>query len=135
MVLNKKEVFGAVISYRNEGIIHIHYTSESINLQEAQNIIGAVREGSPWDLSPILVSADPFSEHDDEAQKYLAGPDVMKYCTGVAVITPNLAQRLATNFFIKFKKPSKPTKFFNTEKEALKWLKKFETVNKTSNVA
>jgi hypothetical protein len=128
MKLKILEVYGAIVTFRNEGIIHIHYTSEDLNLSDAKNLIEEVRKGSPWDVSPILISADPFSEHDDEAQKFLAGEEVMKYCSAVGIITSNLAQKIAINFFIKIKKPSKPTRFFNTEKDALRWLNKFETI-------
>lgn len=127
---NKFEVFGAVVTFREDDILHIHYTSESLNLNHAKDLISKIKEKSPWQLAPVLVSADPFSEHDNDAQKYLAGEDVMERSSAIAVITPNMAQRIAVNFFIRFKKPSKPTRFFNTEKEALTWLAGYESVLK-----
>mgnify|MGYP006171828649 CR=1 FL=1 len=130
--MNTVKVYGAEITYKKEGIIHIHYTSEQMNLDNAKNVIQAIRKDCPWQLAPILVSADPFSEHDDQAQKYLAGEEVMQYCTAIAVIAKNLAQRIGVNFFIRIKKPSKPTRFFTSEKEALKWLGKYETISNSN---
>lgn len=128
--MNTIEIYGAVITYRDDGILHIHYTSESLDLDDAKKIIQTVRLESPWDISPVLISADPFSDHNDEAQKYLAGEEVMQYCSAVAIITSNMAQNISVNFFIKFKKPSKPTRFFSSEQDALNWLKKFEPSRK-----
>lgn len=122
------EVFGAIITYRDDGIIHIHYTSEYLNLEDTKQNVRTVRTESPWKISPILISGDPFSEHDNKAKKYLAGDEVMQHCSALAMVTTNMAQKISANFFIKLKKPTKPTQFFSSEKDALKWLKNFETI-------
>jgi len=124
------EVYGAIITYRDDSILHIHYKSEHLNLQDAKQQVKITRTESPWKISPLLISGDPFSEHDNDAKKYLAGEEVMQYCSALALITANMAQKISANFFIKLKKPTKPTKFFSSEKDALKWLKNFETIQK-----
>lgn len=126
--MNKVEVYGAVITFRDDGILHIHYTSEFLDLEAAKKVIEITRTKSQWEISPVLISADPFSDHNEEAQKYLASDEVMKYCSAIAVVTSSLAQKISTNFFIRFRKPSKPIRFFNSEKDALNWLDKFKAI-------
>ena len=126
--MDKVEVYGAVITFRDDGILHIHYTSEYLDLEAAKKVIELTRTKSQLDISPVLISADPFSDHNEEAQKYLASDEVMKYCSAIAVVTSSLAQKISTNFFIRFRKPSKPIRFFNSEEDALNWLDKFKTI-------
>lgn len=126
--MNTIEVHGAVITFRDDDILHIHYKSEYLDLEAAKKIIQLTRTNSKSDISPVLISADPFSDHNDEAQKYLASDEVMRYCKAIAIVTSSLAQKISTNFFIKFRKPSKPIRFFNSEKDALNWLDKYKAI-------
>ena len=120
---------GATVYYRDDNIIHIHYNSGHLCLDDAKALIKSVREKSSWLICPIFISAEPFAEHDQEAQKYLSGKEVMSYSSAVAILAKSLAQKIAINFFIKFQKPSKPTKFFTSEREAINWLNKFESIH------
>ena len=122
------DLYGAKATYRDDNILHIHYKGEFLNLDETTKIINAIRKECPWKISPVFISADDFSEHDNEAQEYLAGEEVMSYCSAVAVLSSNVAQRIAINFFIKFKKPLKPTRFFTSEEDAFDWLNQFESI-------
>lgn len=118
---------GATVKYREDKIIHIHYNGLLLSLQETKNIIKNVRDKSPWKVSPIYISAEPFSDHDSDAQEYLASEEVMSHCSAVGVLAKNLAQKISINFFIRFRKPIKPTRFFLTEEAAITWLRGFET--------
>ncbi len=124
------KVHGATITYRDDQIIHIHYDSILMSLKDAKNIIDQVKEKSPWKIAPIYISAEPFASNDPEAQKYLAGDEVMNHSSAVGILAKNIAQKIAINFFIKFRKPTKPTKFFTSEDEAITWLQRFETIVK-----
>ncbi|MGZ3920884.1 MAG: DUF7793 family protein [Bacteroidia bacterium] len=57
-----------------------------------------------------------------EARDLLSNKDISKNRLAKAIIINSLAQKIVVNFFIKFNKPPYPTKLFNTESEALRWL-------------
>ncbi|HEY9082700.1 MAG TPA: hypothetical protein VIN73_05150 [Vicingaceae bacterium] len=60
------------------------------------------------------------------AQDYLASKEVTNLNIAMAILTSSLMTVLLANFFIKFKKPATPTKMFNNEEKAIKWLLSFE---------
>lgn len=60
------------------------------------------------------------------AQDYLASKEVTNLNIAMAILTSSLMTVLLANFFIKFKKPATPTKMFNNEEKAVKWLLSFE---------
>ena len=121
---------GAAVTYRDDKVLHIHYSGIYMNLEETTNVINFAKDNSPWKIAPIYVSAEPFSSHGPEAQKFLVSDYVMNKSSAVAILASNIAQKIAINMFIRLRKPSKPTKFFTNEKKAIDWLNKFETVNK-----
>lgn len=60
------------------------------------------------------------------AQDYLASKEVTNLNIAMAILTSSLMTVLLANFFIKFKKPATPTKMFNNEEKAIKWLLSFK---------
>ena len=128
--MNTIKYQGATVNYRDDKIIHIHYDSVLISLEEAKMLIKNVGEKSPWKVAPIYISAEPFANHEPEAQKFLTSDYVMSRSSAVAVLVISIAQKIGVNLFIKIRKPSKPTRFFTSEKEAINWLQQFETIDK-----
>ena len=124
------QLHGAKVNYREDKITHIHYGSGIMSLEHATELIEKIKNESPWKISPIYASAEPFASHDSEARNYLVSKDVLEYCSAIGVFASSFAQKLTVNIFIKIWKPSKPIKLFSTETETLNWLGKFETKNK-----
>ncbi|MGE0560760.1 MAG: hypothetical protein AB7O47_03005 [Flavobacteriales bacterium] len=60
-----------------------------------------------------------------EAREFSASVDGLKYSSAEAYVFNSLPHRIIGNFYLKFNKPSVPTKFFNTKEEAEVWLKTF----------
>jgi hypothetical protein len=115
----------ASITYRTDGILHIHYADESLNLEDSIEIFKLTRQHAPWEVAPVYLTGGGFTTSDSESKKYNSSPEVIRHCSAIAFLSPTLGQKMVANFFIKFYKPTVPTKFFLTEKEALDWLKGF----------
>lgn len=122
---------GTTIEYRSDGIVHISYSNKLIGLREVKEIYNATWDNSPWHAAPILATGGQFTNFEDDARKFLASEPVMEHCSAIAMVTQTLGDRIAANFYIKFNKPSKPTRFFSSESEAIQWLQSFETISKT----
>lgn len=121
---------GAAINYRDDGIIHIHYENVLLSLEDVKTIFYTCRENAPWDIAPIYITGGTFTNQDADARAFSGSDEVMKHSAAIAFLSKTIGEKMLANFFIKFMKPSKPTKFFGTEEEAIKWLLEFETVNK-----
>lgn len=111
----------ATITYRTDGIIHLHYLDHLLVLEESKEIFREIRENSPWKISPLYVSGETFAGLDKESKAFFASEEVLKHCSSVAVLVKNIGQKLLTNFYFKLVKTKTPTRFFSSEAEAIKW--------------
>jgi hypothetical protein len=113
------------IIYLKSGIIHIKYSDYNYTIEDTKKIFYTTRKNSPWEKAPMYLTGSGFTNQDNESKAFNASPEVMKHCSAIAFLSPNLAQQLMANFFIKIYKPSVPTKFFTKENQALEWLQNF----------
>lgn len=70
----------------------------------------------------VLFISGIFFSVTHEARIFSASKEVNHNAIAKALLIRNMADRLLANFFIKVNRPLAPTKFFSTEKEAMKWL-------------
>ncbi|MEO6304528.1 MAG: hypothetical protein ABIP51_15315 [Bacteroidia bacterium] len=100
------EIFGNIIIGKNE--------AKAMN-----DSIGILSEGKE---SLILLVADEVTQFDREANEFSASAEGLKYTIADAFVVKGLAQKILANFYLKFNKPAKPSRIFNSEKAALEWL-------------
>ena len=68
---------------------------------------------------------EEFALPNYEVRNYWAQKDTNPYSKAESFITNNLAQKIIGNFYMKIQKPTRPTKLFTNEKDAIEWLKTF----------
>lgn len=61
----------------------------------------------------------------EEANKYLASVKGAENRIAAAFVTNSFFNKVWFNFYLKFNKPVTPTKMFNSEENAIIWLKSF----------
>ena len=96
-----------------------------IDLQEAKAQFDAGFKLTGGKKIPVLVDVRPsFHSLTKEAKEFAAKNDMK---TAEAILVNSLHQRLIGTFFLKLVSSfsSHPTKIFNNENEALKWLNSF----------
>lgn len=120
------------VTYRSDKIIHLHYLTDDITLENSKEILRFTRSHSPWKLSPILLTGGDFMNQDKESREFNGSYEVIKYCSAIAFLSDSLAKKILANFFISINKEKIPMKFFKTEEEAFKWLSQFKTVSNES---
>lgn len=127
---NNIRVKGATITYMDERIIHVNYDDELLDLETVKNVFYTSRENSPWEVAPVYITGGTFTNQDVDARKFSSSEEVMKHCSAIAFLSKTMGEKLLANFFIKFMKPSKPTRFFSSHEDCINWLKQFETIPK-----
>ena len=70
----------------------------------------------------MLIKADGQVNITKEAREESAKPQYLEYLNAMAIVSDLLAYKIIGNFFIKFNKPAKPTRFFNNYNKAIEWL-------------
>jgi hypothetical protein len=115
-------------TYRSDKIIHLHYLTDDLTLENSKEILKFTRSHSPWKLSPILLTGGDFMNQEKESREFNGSHEVLQYCSAMAFISDSLAKKLLANFFISINKDKVPMKFFNNENDALQWLSQFKTI-------
>lgn len=75
---------------------------------------------------PVLSDSRKLTEVTSEARVYGASEEVSETMLAHAVLIDKKADVFIINLFLRFNKPSIPTKFFNSEELALDWLSTFK---------
>jgi hypothetical protein len=75
--------------------------------------------------APILHIIGKYMNATKEAREFGASAEGLKNSIAEAYVFDSLPHRIIANFYIKFNKPTVPTKFFKTKIEAEVWLKAF----------
>jgi len=124
MEMEKIELRNAVIENR-DGIIWILIKEDADLTEEDIKDYAVAAEklsgGKPYlQLTDARVNLDITTEGRRAAAKKEVAPLLVAH----AILVNNAGVRLIANFFIAMDKPHFENKVFNTESEALKWLKK-----------
>ncbi len=129
--LMKEQVFDNMlvkVTFRADGVMHIHYLTEDLNLEKSKEVLDFTRTHSPWQLAPLLISGGDFMSDNKESKSFNSSPEVLQYCSAIAFLSDSIAKKLLANFFITLNKGKIPMRFFSTEADALKWLSAFPTL-------
>jgi len=123
----QKRVFDIfTLELRDDGILHIHLSNEKeytlVGIKEVNLLIGEMVNYTPL---PVLMSADDFVVFPEGAREMNAKKNTFPYSKAVAYLAKTPAHQLIVSFYINNNKPERPTKMFETEEDALKWLKTF----------
>lgn len=105
------------------GIIRIEMNSDAkIGLEETREMNKAVGVLSKGKESLILMLADELASFNKAAMEFSASEEGLRYSIAEAMVVKSLTQRITANLYLKIVRPKKPSKIFNSEKEAVKWL-------------
>jgi transposase len=73
-------------------------------------------------LLVIYAEDNMFSK---DAREYIASDEVSEILKADALVITGLALRIIGNGYLKINKPKRPTRLFNSETEAINWLKQY----------
>lgn len=107
------------------GIMNVLFKKDCIvELQDVQEVVewvGSIGSGKKY-LN--LMEAESNSEVDAEARAFAASNNQNQYTIADGMVMTSQAHRILSNFYMKFNKPVKPTKVFNSRTKAIQWLLK-----------
>lgn len=74
----------------------------------------------------VLVDLRGLFHITNEAREIAAEAKNSEMSIAMALVSNSLGTRLISNFFIKFNKPKRTTKMFNSKEKALNWLMQYK---------
>ncbi len=124
--MKKIELEKSSVELLDKGIIHIHLKAGcDIELSDAVLIVEAMGKLGGGKKYPVLIDAGEFCSLDKETRIFSAAVESNIFTLADAIAYCNLAQKLLADFYLKYNKPTVPTRIFSTKEEALTWLKTF----------
>lgn len=109
---------------REDGIVQITFGDKTdLDVKHAKEIVAATGKLTSGNKALILNVAGKQTSATSAARDFAASQEATEFTLAEAYIVHNLAQKLIGNFYVNFHKPIIPTKIFNNENEAIKWLK------------
>ncbi len=125
-ILDEIETESLFVRMRSDGIIEFENKDvDEMTLEHIYSANEAAAKISNYTPSLNLIILKNFVNVSPEARSYAASEESNKYTIADAFIIESQALKIVGNFYIRFNKPKRPTKIFNTELEALKWLNSF----------
>lgn len=114
----------AELTYREDNILVMRMAKGiSIDIDAAKKIEKAASDLSEDIVHSNLVDLRDMAFMSSEARKYFASQDKSTVKSIAVISNPSLHKPLI-NLYLKFSRPTLPTKMFNTEEEAIPWLLK-----------
>jgi len=111
---------------REKGILQTRSKPNSVmTIEEAQELTAAhtlINKGIPMLL---LCDISNVIRMPKECRDYFSGSKHGETFIACALITKSKLSALIGSFFLGLNKPLKPTRLFNDEEKAIKWLKSF----------
>lgn len=115
---------GYYIFLRNDNIIQLQFkTGFSAELEDGINIVNTIKKLGNGIRYPLLVIYADDNLFSKENREYVASNEISNYVKGDALVVKSLALKIIGNFYLKFNKPSRPTRMFFDAETAVQWLK------------
>lgn len=123
---NKILLSHSIIYLRNDGILQVDFADNCmLDVLECKELIKSYTLILDTKKVPILHVFGKYTNATKEARDFSVSAEGLKHSLVEAYVLNSLAQRLLMNFYIKFNKPSVPTKYFTSKIEAIAWLLKY----------
>jgi hypothetical protein len=124
-IIDKGTISVFTIVLRDDGILHTHISEKDYGLGELMRLVPIIGKMTNLKAVPMLITLDENASPSHETRHFWAKKDTCPYTSAEAYIAQNFAHKLIGNFYLKFNKPGRPTRIFDTEREAFQWLQTF----------
>jgi len=96
-----------------------------IDIPDQKEVNQAIEELGSRKKHCVLFIESKYTTYSQDAIKNSLAPENFKYILADATVIRSLNQRLLADFYEKVMKPPVPSKYFESEEEAVKWLLTF----------
>lgn len=126
-VFGKYELKRTIFDFRPDGIVHVRFRDwETITLDDYFEGIELMQSLGKTDKYLFLYESGENSLVSDDLRRAAASSENNQYTIADAYVVRSLAQKIIGNFYVRFNKPVRPTRMFNTLEDAIAWLKELQ---------
>jgi hypothetical protein len=107
-----------------DGIVRIIWVpGAEVTLDDARETMAAYLRIYQGKKRPLYVDTKTMKSLTREARQYFAGEEAARVASAVAILVSTPVSRVLGNFYLGVSAPHLPTRLFDSEDEALEWLK------------
>lgn len=121
-LLYEREFDIAVGRIYENGVFHLYFFSGAYISMDFIEIAYQFNLDNGGKVYRNLFEFEPHVDLDPEVRNWASSPNGNLFTTADALVISSLAHKLLANFYLKYNKPVKPTRIFNQQEKALKWL-------------
>lgn len=126
IIIDKVELRASVLTFRSDGIMHIHYKAvDEFAVDDLMDIINGLYRIGKGKKFLNLMTFEKFFIVEKEVRSVAATEIGSKYSAADAIVVKSTALKLLVNLYIAFNKPNRPTRMFDLEDKAVEWLRTF----------
>lgn len=120
----------AEVTLLEPGIVTVDYFPGSVeSIECARKILEACQKlnsGKFWSVIVVLYNLESTSR---EVRNFYARKSAKMGCKSVALLTETYSSKLFANIFMKFNRPSMPTRAFLDKDVAMEWIMNHQNTN------
>lgn len=121
-LVKEREFDMAIVRIYSNKVFHVYfYSGGNVDMDFVQDVYNFVDEnggGTYYNLFEF----EPHVDVEPEVRTWASAPSGNKNTIADALLISSLPHKLMANFYMKFNKPVKPTKIFNSRDKAVQWL-------------
>lgn len=107
-----------------DGIVRIIWVpGAEVTLADAEESMAAYLKINQGKRRPMFVDSSRMRSLSRETRHYFAGEEATKAVSAVSLLVGTPVSRVMGNFYLGLSNPRLPTRLFDSEDEALEWLK------------
>lgn len=115
----------STVFMRDDGLLQVNMHSDVLlEVEDAKQIVEAEGKLGGGKKLPVLHVVGKFLSLGTGVREYSA-IEGTSFTSAEAYVINSLPHRILGNFYMKVNKPTVPTRMFNTEEEAVEWLRTF----------
>lgn len=124
--MNSIKVGAGIITLRSDGIMQMEIGDDCVvdikDLKEIGDAVFRIGNGKKF---PNLILVGEYSNITKDARDYSTTIENNVYTLADAFVVRAMHQKLLANLYLKINQPKIPTRFFESEEDAVDWLKKY----------
>jgi hypothetical protein len=125
-IISTAEVPPYYLYLRADGIMYVRISPEKEEtVPLVKKMVEKMGEMVDYKKVPMLAKHEDFALPGKPNRDYWAKKESCPYSKADAFIVKSPAMKLIANFYLKVSKPGRPTKMFDNENDAIRWLKTF----------
>jgi hypothetical protein len=119
----------ATVKMRADGIVNTNILIDnSATLEQAKELLEAYIKVTKGIKTPHLFTVSKLSIMEAEVMEFITNV-ANKHGKADAFVIHSLPQKILGNFYLRFKLPKIPTRFFSSEEKAIEWLNQYKSAN------